>query len=98
MRHANHVATAMSNNTVGGNPRYAERTVLPSQAGRVGATLAPFVQRAQQIWAESAMVQPTAQQPMQQMQPMQQQWVQQGMQQQIIPHQQMQMMAQQPIQ
>ena len=81
MRHANHVATAMSNNTMGGNPRHAERTILPSQAGRVGATVAPFVRQAQQPWAANAMVQPPAQQLMQQMQSMQQQWGQQGMQQ-----------------
>ena len=79
MRHTNHVATAVSNNAVGGNPKYAERTVLPSQAGRVGVTVAPFVHWAQQRWAANAMVQPAAQQPMQQIQPMQQQWGQQGM-------------------
>ena len=96
MRHANHVATTMSNNTMGGNPRYAERTVKPSQAGRVGATVAPFVRRAQQHGAVNTMVQPPSQQPMQQMQQMQQQWGQQGMQQQMMPQQQMQMMVQQP--
>ena len=96
MRHANHVATAVSNNTMGGNPRYAERTVLPSQAGRVTLTVPPFVQRAQQPWAANGMVQPAAQQPMQQMQQMQQQWGQHGMQKQMMPQQQMQMMVQQP--
>ena len=96
MRHANHVATAVSNNTIGGNPKYAERQVLPRQVGRVGLTVTSFVQRALQPWAANAMVQPAAQQPMQQMQPMQQQWGQKGVPQQMIPQQQMQMMAQQP--
>ena len=71
LRHANHVATAVSNNTMGGNPKYAERTILPSQAGRVGVTVTPFVQRAQRPWASNAMMQPAAQQRMQPMQPMQ---------------------------
>ena len=43
---------------MGGNPRYAERTILPSQVGRVGATVAPFVRQAQQPWAANAIVQP----------------------------------------
>ena len=57
---------------MGGNPKYAETTVLPSQDGRVGVNVTPFVQRAQQPWAANVMAQPAAQQPVQpMMQPVQ---------------------------
>ena len=36
---------------MGSNPKYAERLILPSQAGRVGVTVTPFVPRAQQPWS-----------------------------------------------
>ena len=67
----------------------SERIVLPSRSGRVGATMAPFVRWAHQPCAANAMVQPPARQPMQQIQPMQQQWVQQDIKQQMMPQQQM---------
>ena len=76
MRHANHVPTTVSNDIMGSNPKNSERTILPSQGGRIGATVTPFIPRTQP-WAANAMVQPVTQQPMQpmqQMQPVQQLW------------------------
>ena len=98
---ANNVATAVSNNTMNGNSKYAERTIITSQLGRVGVTVTPFVQRVQQHWAANTMVQPLAQEPiepMQEMQPMmqavQQQLGQYVVLQPMMPHHQMKMMAQ----
>ena len=71
---------------MGGNPKNAERTVNPSQVGRVGrAAPKAFVQQQMQQWAAAAMQQPAFQQMqppfyqpmMQQQQPIMQQMLMQ---------------------
>ena len=59
-----HQAAATSTNTMGGNPKNAERTMYPSQVGRVGrAPSKAFVQQQTQQWAAATMAQqPTFQQ------------------------------------
>ena len=54
-----HQPNATSTNTMGGNPKNAQRTMNPSQVGRVGRRPpASFAQKQTQQWAASAMAYP----------------------------------------